>query len=116
MEGSVPNRERDAVQQRLCLLPQRRLLFHVVVHVVLPGIAAAAAISAQQGPRQRAAVRVCHFSAESSVFRWRSKLLGRQPIPGACIVGIDGGECFFGSICNCLWSFGGVLSFLVTFG
>lgn len=44
MEGSVPNRECDTVQKGLGLLPQWRLILEVIVHSVLPRVAATAAI------------------------------------------------------------------------
>lgn len=56
----MPNGERDAVQKRLRLLPQRRLLLKVIVRGVLARVAAATAIRSQPGARQRAAIRVCH--------------------------------------------------------
>lgn len=61
MEGSVPNSEGDAMQQRLRFLPQRRFnVRQVIVRGVLPGVAAAAAIRPQPSARQRAAVRARH--------------------------------------------------------
>ena len=61
MEGSVPNGERDAMQEGFGLLPQRCLLLQVIVHRVLARVAAAAAIRSQPSARQRATtVRVCH--------------------------------------------------------
>lgn len=79
VEGSVPDGEGDAMQERLRLLPQRRFVLKIVVHGVLPGVAAAAAIRPQPSARQRAAVRARHRCARSC-----SRLLRDSQIP--CII------------------------------